>query len=105
MKLSIRDGCFYADNIFLCYCEAGNGRDDLLPGRYEVETQFAHVHGKTLPDAVGLGWIGTDRGCDLLLGSVRGKHGLVPSQSHVRRLLALLEVAEGRGETVMLEVE
>lgn len=105
MKLSIRDGNLYADNLKLCYCEAGNGRDDLPTGRYTVETQFAHVHGKTLPDANGIGWIGAAHECDVVLGSVRGKHGLVPSQSYVSRLLALLEVAEGRGQTVILEIE
>ena len=105
MKLSIRDGNLYADNLKLCYCEAGNGRDSLQPGHYPVETQFAHVHGKTLPDAVGLGWLGDIVGCDVVLGHVLGRDGLLPSANPVRRLLALLEVAEGRGQTVMLEVE
>lgn len=105
MKLSIRDGCFYADNLKLCNCEVGNGRPNLPTGCYPVETQFAHVHGKTLPDAVGLGWIGDLVGCDVILGHVFSRDGLLPSANPVRRLLALLEVAEGRGETVTLEVE
>lgn len=71
MKLLISDGVFYVDNVFLCYCEAGNGRDDLQLTRCEVSTQFAHAHGKVLPDAVGLGWIGNHDECDIVLGSVR----------------------------------
>ena len=105
MHLSIRDGSFYADNMFFCYCEAGNGRPNLPTGRYEVSTQYAHVHGKTLPDAVGLGWIGSSRECDVVLGGVRGRDGVVPSPSSLGRLLALLEVCEDDGKTTFLTVE
>ena len=104
MNLSIKDGAFYADNVFLCYCEAGNGRDRIPTGRFEVATQFSHTHGKVLADAYDLGWIGADRGCDIVLGGVRGRSGPVPSPTALGRLLALLEVAEDRGEPVTLEV-
>lgn len=104
MKLSIKDGVFYVDNVFLCYCEAGNGRDDLQLTRCEVSTQFAHAHGKVLPDAVGLGWIGNHDECDIVLGSVRGSNGVIPSPSSVSVLLARLEVAESIGQRVTLEV-
>lgn len=105
MKLSIKDGAFYADNVFLCYCEAGNGRDDLPNGRFEAATQFSHVHGKVLCHAYDFGWIGADRGCDLVLGGVRSRTGVVPSQNSLCRLLALLEVSEGNGFPVWLEIE
>lgn len=105
MKLKIADHSLYVDNIFLCYAGAGNGRSDLQPGHYPVSTQYAHVHGKTLADAVGLGWIGADRGCDIVLGSVRGRSGVVPQESLVSRLVAVLEEAQNRGKIVMLEVE
>lgn len=104
MNLSVKDGVFYADNLQLCYCEAGNGRPNLPTGRYEVAKQFSHVHGKVLPDAYDLGWIGATHECDIVLGGVRGKNGVVPSQNSLGRLLALLEVAEGNGSTVWLEV-
>jgi len=104
MKISVKDGALYADNMFLCYCEAGNGRDDLPNGRFEAATQFSHVHGKVLCHAYDLGWIGACRGCDLVLGGVRGKNGIVPSQNSLSRLLAMLEVAEGAGNAVWLEV-
>lgn len=104
MKLKIADHSLYVDNVFLCYAGAGNGRSDLQPGHYPVSTQYAHVHGKTLADAVGLGWIGADRGCDIVLGGVRGLSGPIPSPTALGRLLALLEVAEDRGEPVTLEV-
>lgn len=104
MKLSISDGTFYVDNIRLCFCEAGNERENLPDGRFEVATEYSHAHGCVLPDAINLGWIGPLSGCDVVLGSVRGRDGLVPSSPVVGRLLALLEVAEGRGEAVWLEI-
>ncbi len=104
MKLCVTDNSLYVDNVFLCHAGAGNGRPNLPTGHYPVSTQYAHVHGKTLADAVGLGWIGASRECDIVLGGVRGRSGPVPSPTALGRLLALLEVAEDRGEPVTLEV-
>ena len=105
MNLSIRDNTIYADNLKLCLCEAGNGRPNLPTGRYEVATQFSHVHGRILPDAIGLGWIGASPECDIVLGGVRGRNGVIPSPSALGRLLALIEAKEDIGAIVMLEVE
>ncbi len=104
MKLKIEDGALYADNIRFCLVGVGNGRPNLPTGRYEVTTQYATVHGKVLPDAIGLGWIGASYECDCVLGSVLGRNGVLPSQGYLGRLLAMLEVAEGNGSTVWLEV-
>lgn len=104
MKLKIDNGSLFADNIFLCYAGAGNGRPNLPTGHYPVSTQYAHVHGKTLADAVGLGWIGASPECDVVLGGVRGRHNVIPSQSAFGRLLALLETSEDIGQAVTLEV-
>lgn len=88
----------------LCKAGAGNGRANIPTGRYEVGTQFSHVHGEVLPDAVGLGWLGANPGCDIILGGIRGRNGVVPSASSVAQVLAKMEVAEGSGQTVYLEV-
>lgn len=104
MNLSIKGDAFYVDNVFLCHCAAGNGRQKLPTGRFEIATQYSHTMEKILADAYGLGWIGAEPGCDIILGSVRGRASIVPSQGSLGRLLALLEVAEGAGNTVWLEV-
>jgi len=104
MKLKIEDGALYANNLHLCLAGVGNGRPNLPTGRYEVTTQYAHVHGKVLPDAIGLGWIGASYECDCVLGSVLGRNGVLPSQGALSRLHTMLEVAEGNGSTVWLEV-
>lgn len=109
MNLSIRDNALYADNLFLCYCEAGNGRTDFESRSGEVSTQYSIAHKQELPHAFGFGWIGpaTSRDvpeCDIVLCSIHaGKH-IVPCTSYVSRLLAMLEVAEGSGKTVELVI-
>ena len=105
MNLSIRDNTIYADNLKLCLCEAGNGRPNLPTGRYEVTAQFSHVHGRILPDAIGLGWIGASPECDIVLGGVRGRNGVIPSPSALVRLLALIGAKEDVGATVILDVQ
>ncbi len=104
MRLKIAGGSLYADNFFICHAGVGNGRPNIPTGNYPVSTQYAHVHGRTLADAVGLGWIGATPECDVVLGGVRGRSGVIPSQSAFTRLLAMLEDCEDRGVSVTLEV-
>lgn len=106
MKLTLAGQSLYADNLFFCYAEAPHGRTALRPGRYPVSTQFSHTHGRELPLAQDLGWIGDDPdACDIVLGRVRSGDALLPCSAHVGRLLAMLEAAEGRGQTVSLVIE
>ena len=104
MQLLITNGTFYVDNLKFCYCEAGNGRPSIPTGHYEVFTQFSPEHGAVLPDVVDLGWVGASSGCDVVLGGVRGRNGIVPSTNCLGRLLALIENTEGIGKSVRLEV-
>lgn len=104
MKLRIEDNEFYVDNLRLCHAGAGNGRPNLPTGRYEVVTQYSVHHGQILPDAIGLGWLGPFNECDVVLGGVRGRNGVIPSPSSTNALLARLEIAEGTGQTITLEV-
>jgi len=105
MQFLIKGGSLYADKVFLCHCDAGNGRNDLPVGRYEIAAQYSHAHGRELAHAYDLGWIGDERGCDAVLGRVRGRHGVIPSPASTNALLARLEVAEDAGRKVVLEVK
>ena len=105
MNLRIENNELYVDNMRLCLAGAGNGRPNLPTGRYEVVTQYSAHHGKILPDAIGLGWLGPFSGCDIILGGVRGRNGVIPSPSSTSALLAKLEVAEDNGSKVTLEVK
>lgn len=106
MKLVLDSGILYADNLFFSYAEAPHGRATLRPGRYSVSTQFSHAHGRELPLAQDLGWIGSDPAeCDIVLGRVRSGNALLPCSAHVGRLLALIEAATERGAATTLVIE
>lgn len=110
MKLSIKDGALYADNLFFSYCEVTHGSDSIQPGRYAVEARYSHHHGEDLPHVESVGWIGpathrNDTTCALILGRIRGRANVLPCPSFVIRLLAMLNEAEDRGESVTLVVE
>ena len=107
MKIELDNGTLFVNQRVFCHAKISNETRDLRPGIYSVVigTAFHLDGGPVLPEAVGLGWIGHLPGCDIILGHVLGRDGLLPSANPVRRLLALFEVAEDRGETVMLEVE
>ena len=106
MKLALIDGTVYVDNLFFCYAEAGHGSSTLRPGNYPVSTQFSHTHGRELPLAQDLGWIGDDPdACDIVLGRVRKGNALLPCGAHVGRLLALIEATVDRGSSTTLVIE
>ena len=109
MNLLITNGTLYVDNFFLCYCEAGNGRDSLPVGRFPLETRYSHAHGEDLPHVEHVGWIGpssrADVSCDVVLGRVRGSDGTLPCRSFVGRILAMLAVAEDDGKSSAVVIE
>lgn len=104
MQFLIKGGSLYADNVFLCHCDAGNGRNDLSTGRYEVAAQYSHAHGRDLAHAYDLGWIGDERSCDVVLGRVRGRNGVIPSRNALGRVLGLLESCEYSGREASLVI-
>jgi len=104
MKFTIDNGRMYLNNVHFCLAEAGNGSDGLRHGSYPLSSQFSHGHGDVLPNAEGAGWIGFDARCDIVLGGVRGRNGVIPSKPFVDVMLAKLEVAEGIGQRVTLEI-
>lgn len=106
MNLLIENGTLYVDNHNYCYAEAGNGRPSIPTGRYAVAIEYAHVHGDTMLDAIGCGWIGATPGCDIVLGRVRNRDGVIPSKTDLGRVMHRVEAAiEQDGQDVLLEVK
>ena len=105
MRLLIDTGILYVNNHQVCLAEAGNGRTNLPAGRYAVTAQFSHAHGKDLPIAIGLGFFGSDADCDVVLGRVRSRNGVLPCTSAVGQVMVNLELAEDEGQSVMLEIK
>lgn len=104
MRLTIENGTLFVDNLFFAYAGVGNDRTNLQPGCYPVATQFSHKFGQDLPNAHGLGWIGAESGCAIVVGRVRAGAGVLPCSGHLSRILSLLEAAEDRGALVELSV-
>lgn len=105
MRLEIDYPALYADGLFVCYVGAGNGRTVIQPGRYAVEATYSHHHRKNLVRADGLGWIGADAGCDVVLGRVRNRDDVLPCKSFEGRIFALVEAAQDYGRAVELVVK
>jgi hypothetical protein len=105
MRFLIDNGRMYLNNVHFCLAEAGNGSSNLQAGTHTLTSQFSHGHGDVLPNADGAGWIGADCRCDIVLGGVRGRNGVIPSKPYVEVMLARLEVAEGDGQRVTLEIK
>ena len=107
MIITIENGdlCLGTNRMYLCKAGAGNGRANIPTGIYEVATQFSHAHGAVLPNATDLGWLGADRGCDVVLGNVRSHDGVIPCSASLVALLSRIEVAEGLGQYIELEVK
>ena len=104
MRLTIENGTMFVDNMFFGYVGAGDGCAGISNGTYPVSTQYAHKFGKDLPNASGLGWIGDDAECAIVVGRVRAGAGVLPCSGHLSRLLSLLEAAEDRGALVELVI-
>ena len=106
MKLHIDSGILYRDGLVFCRVEAGNGRSRIPLGVSQVEVRTATEHGSIpMAWADGHGWLGGLSGCDIVLGRVVGRHGLIPCLNTQRSLAGLVERTADFGERVTLEVQ
>lgn len=106
MKLLIRGNSLFADNLLFSHVGVPNAqRDQFQPGSYEVTARYSHDFERDLPHADGLGWIGADAACAVVLGRVVDGHGQVlPCRVTEARLVGLLETLEERGGRCTLEI-
>jgi hypothetical protein len=104
MKLSFEHGKLFVDNVKFCRYEAQDGSKDLQPGQYIVEARYSHSFGKLLPHVDGIGWLGNDAGCQVVLGRVMSQRGLIPDGHVVRVLTTGIEAAHETDIQVLAEV-
>ena len=106
LHLELQHGVLYVDNVKFCYYEvsANDGRKDLPKGTYVAEARYAHSFGKVLPHIESIGWAGADAGCQIILGRVRAKSGLIPDGYIVQVLISAIEAASDLGDQVLAEV-
>ena len=105
MKISIQGNRLYVDNLRFCYCEVkdGNGHQHYVG---TVEGRYSHHHGRELPIADGLGWIGADSQVSVVLGDVVKSDGsVIPCKLAEARLLGMINYTEEQGKRITLEIE
>lgn len=105
MKLSIQGNRLYVDNLMFSHVEVKDGHRD-KPFAGSVESRFSHAHGRELPIADGLGWLGGEPSCDVVLGRVvKGDGSVMPCKLAEGRLLGLINIAEETGKRVAIEAQ
>lgn len=106
MKLLIRGNSLFADNLMFCHAGANHARrDQFQSGSYEVTARYSHEHKRDVPYADGLGWVGADPACAVVLGRVvDGNSQVLPCLVTETRLIGLLERLEEQGKRCLLEI-
>lgn len=104
MKLTLVHGSLYIDQLKFCKYEVKHDTR-LIPGKYPSEVRYAHHFGKPLPFLDGIGWLGSDAGCQIIVGQVRSKNGLIPDGHLVRVLVGRIEQALDQDIQVLTEVQ
>mgnify|MGYP000326564644 CR=1 FL=1 len=105
MILEINNGVLYVDNVRFSLARLTDGSKDVRLETREVRTQYSHNHGRVLPIADGLGWLGADDLCAVVVGDVRGSNGAIPCLATEHRLVARIEAAEEFGVPVLIEIK
>ena len=105
MKLTIQGNRLYADNLMFSHCEVKDGhRDKSFSG--EAEPRYSHAHGTELVHVDGLGWVGAQPSCDVVLGRVvKSDGGVLPCRVTEARLIGLANFATEQGKRITLEIE
>lgn len=105
MKISVTGNRMYVDNYILSHCEVKDGhRDKSFSGA--AEPRYSHHAGRELLHADGLGWVGADSGCAIVVGRVvRGDGEVMPCKLTEARLLGMANYATEHGKRITLEIE
>ena len=105
MKLSIQGNRLYADNLMFSHCEVKDGHGD-KPFTGEAEPRYSHAHGTELVHVDGLGWMGAEPSCDVVLGRVvKSDGGVLPCRVTEARLMGVVNWTVEQGKRITLEIE
>ena len=106
MKLVIQGNRLYADNLRFCHCEVKEDGNGIKPFSGTVEARFSHHHGRELPIADGLGWLGAAPECAVRVGRVvRSDGSVMPCSVTEARILGMANYAVEQGKRITLEIE
>lgn len=105
MKLFIDNKLLYANNVLCCRVEVKNGHTN-KPGISSVTPQFSHSHGRDLLLVNGIGWLGADDSCSIVVGRmVDGNGKVLPCHTAEVRLMNIVNAVSDNGENTVLEIK
>lgn len=104
MKLSIQGNRAYLDNLMFSHAEVKDGHGNKhFSG--EAEPRFSHHHARELLHADGLGWVGADPSCAVVLGRVvRSDGSVMPCLVTEARLMGVANWTVEQGKKITLEI-
>ena len=105
MKLVVQGNRLYVDGLLFSHCEVKDGHGyKSFSG--SVEARYSHHHGRELAISHGIGWLGSDPSCDIVLGRVvTGDGRVIPCSTTEARLMGLVNYTEEQGKRITLEIE
>lgn len=106
MKLVIDGNRLYLDGLMFSHVGVKNGhRDKHFSG--EAEPRYSHHHhGSELLHVDGLGWVGGQPSCDIVLGRVvQGDGSVIPCRTTEARLMWIANWTVEQGKRITLEIE
>lgn len=105
MKLEVVGNRLYVDQMLFCHCGVNHGDGDTY-FYGTVEPRYSHSHGRELPIADGLGWLGGDASCAIVVGRViNGDGKVLPCKLTETRLMTLVNMSDELGMNISLEVK
>lgn len=105
MKLVVQGNRLYVDGLLFSHCEVKDGHGyKSFSGT--VEARYSHHHGRELAISHGIGWLGSDPSCDIVLGRVVAGDGrVIPCSTTEARLMGLVNYTEEQGKRITLGIE
>ena len=105
MKLVIDGNRLYLDGLMFSHAGVKYGRGDKhFSG--EAEPLYSHHHRSELLHVDGLGWVGGQPSCDIVLGRVvSGTGDVIPCRTTEARLMGIVNFTTEQGKRITLEIE
>ena len=104
MKLTIQGNRAYLDNLMFSHAEVKNGNGN-KPFTGEAEPRYSHHASRELLHVDGLGWVGSDPTCTVILGRVvRGDGSVMPCLVTEARLIGMANFCTEQGKRITVEV-
>ena len=103
MKFTVSGNRLYSNNVIFSHIQI---KPELTKSSYKANPQYSHNRERDLVFVDGLGWMGGDDECDIVVGRVVNSEGkVIPCRLTENRMMIIANLAEDSGANLMIEVE